>query len=163
VPEGPVIVADTGPVVALAVAEAFPFLRALYGRVVMPTAVWKELQAGAPRPGADLLVANPWVEVLEPSSVPDPLLVESLDAGEASAIQLALQLDAAVLLDEHRGRRLASGVYGLSVIGTLGILARARRAQLVPALTPLLERLVAAGIHLDKALVDAVLRSAGER
>ena len=104
------------------------------------------------------------MEVRVPSTRPDPLLCEELDIGEAEAITLAVELGRiCVLLDEHRGRRIAARVYGLEVRGTLGVLTDARRRGLLPALRPTLERLVQGGIFLSPKLIDDALRTVGER
>jgi predicted nucleic acid-binding protein len=157
------VVADTGPLITLSVAEALPALRGLYARVVITRAVADELAAAPGRPGADLLERHPWIEVVPDEGPMDPALAKSLDAGEASSILLALRLGAdLVLLDERRGRRFATRAYGLSVIGSVGVLVRARKAGLVGPLKPVFARLLAAGIHVGPALVEGALAEVGE-
>lgn len=86
-----------------------------------------------------------------------------LDPGEAETITLALQLKAdLVLLDEQAGRRAAEH-FGLTVMGVVGLLVRAKRLNLVPALRPLLETLQQqAGFYLSQPLVAHALQLAGE-
>jgi predicted nucleic acid-binding protein len=51
----------------------------------------------------------------------------------------------------------------IPVIGTLGIILRARRANLIPAASPLLKALIAQGFRLDVNMVrDVLLQSVGE-
>jgi hypothetical protein len=47
--------------------------------------------------------------------------------------------------------------------GTLGILLQAKERNLVPAVKPLAEQLLAFGFHADKELIGRVLQSAGEK
>lgn len=59
-----------------------------------------------------------------------------LDAGEAEAIALALEHPgSAVLLVEQRGRAYAVTL-GVPVVGTFGVLIRAKREGLIPAVHP---------------------------
>lgn len=51
---------------------------------------------------------------------------------------------------------------GIAYTGTLGIVLACRRANVVPAARPLVEALVAEGIHLDPGLIAASLAEVGE-
>jgi predicted nucleic acid-binding protein len=56
-----------------------------------------------------------------------PLLLNSLDLGEAAVIQLAINENIqTVCIDEAAGRRVAR-LSGLSLTGTIGILLRAKK------------------------------------
>lgn len=125
-----IVVSDTSPLNYLILTGYVHLLEALYGRVVIPRAVWDELhKPGAPALLRQWIEALPaWVEVREASG-PDASL--NLDPGELEAITLALELQAdLVLLDERRGRREAAG-RGLTVTGTLGVLDAAARRGLI--------------------------------
>jgi predicted nucleic acid-binding protein len=64
-------------------------------------------------------------------------------------------------LDDLQARRLAETL-GLMVVGTLGILLRAKQASLIPAVHPLVDAVVAQGFRLDPDLYQDVLRLASE-
>jgi predicted nucleic acid-binding protein len=85
-----------------------------------------------------------------------------LDEGEAAVIQLALdQGIRRVCIDERAGRRMASAV-GLQVVGTLGLLLRAKQLGHLPALRPVVQRLTSAGAWYDQELLTRVFHAAGE-
>jgi len=160
-----VIIADSSPLIALAVADSLELLPRLYSRIVLPPAVWHEVTiAGKGMPGADIVQQQAqWLNVVEPAAstvVPLSILV---DKGEAEAIALAQQLtDATLLLDDAQARRLAQRL-DLPRIGTLGIMRKAKRAGLIDQVAPLIERLQQHGIYVGAKLVDAILRDVGER
>jgi uncharacterized protein len=82
--------------------------------------------------------------------------------GETAAILLAEELAAdALLIDERRGRAVAK-TRGIAVIGTLGIIAGARRKHLIPEAAPIVEKLRGDGFWLADSVVSDFLRSIGE-
>ena len=103
-----------------------------------------------------------WLRVEEPSNI---ALVEALkvmvDDGEAEAIALAVERQWRIVLDDLKARDLAQRM-GLRIIGTVGLLVRAKRAGLVPWISPLLNDLTKNGFHLSEDLKREALRLAGE-
>lgn len=84
-----------------------------------------------------------------------------VDEGEAAAIALAAELGWHVVLDDRKARRIARQM-GLKVIGTIGVLVKAKQAGIIPTIMPLLEALGTAGFHLSAPLKSEALRLAGE-
>jgi len=85
-----------------------------------------------------------------------------LDEGEAAAIALAMELgDVFVILDDKKARRVARQI-GLNVIGTVGVLLRAKRQGIVPTIQPVLVALRQAGFRMTGELYAEALRLAGE-
>ena len=158
------VVADSGPLIALAGVDCLAVLRGLFARVVMPTVVRDEIMAPPPgRPGAAAILTADWLEVLSPPLPPDPFVREALDYGEAAVIALARSLgNATVLIDEKRGRRVAATAYRLEVIGTAGVLVRAKASGLVPSVSAILRRIRENGYFLSDKLVRETLARAGE-
>ena len=103
-----------------------------------------------------------WIKVQAPSN---QMLVNVLklvvDEGEAEAIALALEKGWRLIADDRKARICAKRL-GVKVIGTAGILVRAKRAGVVPSVKPLLEALRQTGFHLSSELVAEVLRLVGE-
>ncbi|MEH2384677.1 MAG: DUF3368 domain-containing protein [Nostoc sp.] len=97
---------------------------------------------------------------------PEVLILELLsilvDRGEAEVIALAQSTpDSTVLLDDAQARRVAERL-GISRIGTLGILRKAKKAGLIVELKVYIEQLRTNGIYIRPSLIDAVLRDVGE-
>jgi hypothetical protein len=90
-------------------------------------------------------------------------LRQDLDAGEAEAIALALEVEAELLsMDERLGRESAHH-FGLHYIGLIGVLIEAKHKGLISAVKPYLDALRdRAGFRLATALDERVLRDQGE-
>jgi predicted nucleic acid-binding protein len=87
----------------------------------------------------------------------------ALDLGEAAVIELALDRRIEwVCIDDWKGRRTALAL-GLQVTGTLGLLGRAKRDGLIPAVRPWVEKLTRAGAWYDPELVRRFLVALDEK
>lgn len=156
--DGPVV-SNTTPLISLLGIGQLDLLPQLYGSIRIPKAVLYEYSAGA-GPEHPVLEAVPWIVVHD--VVVEPELRQALDDGEAEAITLAIELRArAVILDELRGRRVAQQ-RGLPLIGSLGVLLRAKNMSLMPAIAPLIDAMIAQGRRISPALRARALAAAGE-
>ena len=161
-----VVIADTGPLIALARVEELDLLRRLYRRVVVPPAVHTELAIDSNRPGAKVLAgvfAAGWADL---AAVTDASVRWELDQllgpGEAEAIALAEQEDTRFLLiDDARGRRTARS-RGIPVVGVAGVLLAAKSRRELSAVGPVLDRLSSVGYRLSPRLVTGTLLRAHE-
>lgn len=112
---------------------------------------------------AEIGIEVSWLRV---TAVNNPAVVAALrtqiDTGEAEAIALAIELgDVVVILDDKKARRVASQI-GLRVIGTVGMLLRAKRLGVIASVLPLLQALDEADFRIADALRQNALRLAGE-
>lgn len=157
----PPVVSNTSPLINLAGIGQLAILPQLYGNIWIPELVLAEYQAKRSAGDPDLL-SLPWLTV-QPVAV-DPALraLRSLGAGEAAVIALAQTHQAQlVILDDKRARQVAHQ-RGLPVAGTLGVLLAVKRLNLLPAIQPLIDDMVAQGRRISPALRDHILREAGE-
>ena len=160
-----IVVSDTSPITNLALIGQLTLLSQLYSIIVIPQAVAEEIAAVIPRltNTPDILHFN-WIHIRQ---VTDETLVASLqlelDAGEAQAIALAIELKAELLLlDERRARAVASRL-DLKFVGLLGSLIEAKHQGLLPAVKPLLDDLITkAGFWISHELYNRVLQATGE-
>jgi hypothetical protein len=159
-----VVVSDTSPLRALAHVGQLELLPHFFDRVLVPPAVVAELASPVGRlPPLDLRDIG-FARIQAPREGPQLReLLERLDAGEAEALALALEIRAdRVLIDEAAGRSVASEL-GLTVIGALGVLLLGKQDGLVPAIGPLLDRLESEiKFFISPALRADVLQRAGE-
>ncbi|MCF8005639.1 MAG: DUF3368 domain-containing protein [Chromatiaceae bacterium] len=163
-----IVVADAGPLIALARVDQLSLLATLYGAVVIPERVLSELCLDSHRPGARLLSDALTRGVLRTHPLPPDSEADLarlscvLDAGESAAILLAQALACRFLLiDERRGRAMARR-QGIPVVGVAGVLLAAKRRGLLETVKPVLLALSRQGYRLSDALVAEILRLAGE-
>ena len=159
----PVIVADSSPLIALAIIDQLDLLLHFYQRILLPPAVWDEITVqGRGLPGAQAVSQLAWLEIRAPDiAFVQPLSI-LVDRGEAEAIALAQQIpDSTLLLDDAQARRVAER-FGIRRIGTLGILRRAKNVGLIQELRTYIQVLQINGIFMRQNLIDAVLRDVGE-
>lgn len=85
-----------------------------------------------------------------------------MDEGEAETIALAMELnDVIFILDDKKARRVAKQI-GLKVIGTVGMLLRAKRQGLISEVKPFLTALLNADFRISDRIMQEALRLSGE-
>ena len=153
-----VVVSDTSPFSYLIQIDCEDLLPALYGRVLIPRAVFEEMSnPGTPASVRTWLTHIPeWLLIRDARPISDPNL-EQVDLGERQAIQLALDEHAdALIIDDRAGARLAAR-FGLEVTGTLGVLLEAANRGLVDLETAL-QKLQATAFRYTPKLFEDVRR-----
>ena len=156
-------VANTSPLILLAKVNLLTLLSELYREAFIPPAVVAELQAkpDAMSPELDRFIRSARVQAPKNLTQVQVLSV-SLGMGEAEAIALAIEIpDAILIMDDAEGRRVAQSL-GLRVTGLLGVLIEAKVRRVIPAVSPLLDQLVAKGLWLSEEMRKSVLDAVGE-
>lgn len=155
------LVTNTTPLIALTAATgSLDVLNFLFARVVVPLEVADEVRVGGKSAfGLDVFENASWLDVQEQAVVLPPLLRNSLDLGEASVIQTAINLALPlVCIDELVGRRVAR-LCGLDLTGSVGVLLKAKQLGYAVSIPESLERMRAHGIWIS----DKVVRFATTR
>lgn len=138
-----IVVADTGPLLALAKADALALLSNLYQQVITgPTVYTEAVMAGLALNASDaarlekayqqgrLLVRTPSPSI----QLPQPAF---LHAGEAESILLAIELQAEwLLIDDQAARRIAQQNFAATgtttgLKGTLGVIVTAVQTETI--------------------------------
>ncbi len=159
------VVSNASPLINLARIGKLTLLCDLYGELIVPEAVWLEVVVeGAGQPGADEVESATWIKT---QAATNRQLVnalrQDLDAGEAEAIALTLEIGAELLLmDEHLGRETARHL-GLRYVGLIGALVEAKHRGLIRAVKTHLDALRdIAGFRVVEALYVRVLQDERE-
>ena len=127
-----IIISDTSPLCYLILIDCIEVLPILYKTVIIPQAVYQELQAEAtPKTVKEWIQNYPdWLIIRNITNSSDSEL-DQLDRGEREAIILAEEIKANLLIVDDKAARTMATQRGLKIIGLLGILIGAARNNLI--------------------------------
>jgi predicted nucleic acid-binding protein len=163
-PETARIAINTGPLIALVAAVGdLTVLRSLYTEVLVPYEVCQEILVGGSTGFAVAeFEAAIWLQKQQAPLNISPILLNSLDRGEAAVIQLAIDENIpTVCIDEAAGRRIAR-LSGLALTGSIGILLRAKRSGYPFSMQQAISQMLVRGIRLSPTVINFALEQAGE-
>lgn len=145
-------VTDSTCLIGLERIQRLDILPQVFSPVIIPPAV--QIEVG---------ISASWITIQAPQSIMTVAALKTqLDDGEAEAIALALEMDDVfIILDDLSARRVAKQL-NLKVIGTVGMLLRAKQQNVIDEIKPLLAALNAADFRISEAIVQNALRLAGE-
>ena len=155
------IVADSSALIALAVCDGLDILQRVYDEVRVPKAVYNEV-ALQEKPQAAVLAGFLLGKVIEVDISDWVLTAGGLGQGEIEAMSLYKQISAdALLVDDHRARLIAEHNH-IHCIGALGILLLAKRNGQIEKIEPFVQKLRLSPMRYGDALLNKVLKLAGE-
>jgi hypothetical protein len=156
-----IVAADAGPLIALARVDCVRLLPAPFARVLTAPAVLAEVAAGTGCP--EVIQIEAAVEAGAIAVQPPPRGSPSwgLGPGETDVLRLALKQGCGSLLDDRGARRIAAAL-GIPVIGVLGTLVLLKRAGRIDLVRPLAERLTDSGYYLARTVIADACRLVGE-
>jgi len=154
---------NASPLILLGKINRLELLGALPPSLSIPRAVSLEILAGPDSDPAKIWTQNQGIPSIVPDSdIPPEIQAWDLGAGETAVISLGvLRRNSICILDDLAARNCAE-VFQIPVIGTLGILLKAKSAGLIPELKPEMDRLVAVGSMLSGRIIQEALCLAGE-
>jgi uncharacterized protein len=145
------VVSDSTCLIGLERVGELEILPALFDSVMIPPEVGREFGGN--------------FEWLKVENLTGNLLAAALqmvvDAGEAEAIALASEKNCLLISDDKQARAAAKRL-GVAVIGTVGVLIRAKKNRIVAEIKPILDNLEANDFFISRALREEALKIAGE-
>jgi predicted nucleic acid-binding protein len=124
-------------------------LKELYGKVFITEKVSKEFGKTVPD----------WIEVRKVSDNKYLKLMKNfVDLGEASTIALAVETDdIVIILDDFKARKLAQKL-NLKITGTIGVLIKARKRNIITSTQEVLNKLRNEGFRISDEIEKEFLK-----
>ena len=157
-------IVNASPLILLGKIGRLEILEELAPALAIPAAVASEVLAGPADDPAGIWCGGERgaAFIVPDASVPPEILAWDLGAGETAVLAAALQEQDPICILDDRAARNCADVFRLPLLGTLGILIRAKAAGLVPCLRPEIDRLLDAGSLLSPEIVRKALVLASE-
>ncbi len=154
-----ILIADSSALIALSIVDKLDILEKLFGEVYIPRAVYVEVSQENKNKSQELsLYCRD--RVLDISSEINFNI--SLGLGESEAVMLYKEKNADFLLcDDKKAKKFAQN-FDIKVIGSLGVLLKAKEAELITKISPLIQTLKLSQIFIDDKTYEIVLNMAGE-
>lgn len=144
---------DAGPLISFHQTDTLWLPEALFEHVVVPGAVAAEVKRSVGS-GPD------WFEIRSPRI--RLFLPDQLGSGEREAIGLAMEIGSDFVVLDDLPARNAALAHCLPVVGTLGLLVRAKQQGIISHVRPLMLEMIAAGNYASVRLQALILEQAGE-
>ena len=147
---------NASPIIFLTKIEMLKYLPDLFEEIIIPAGVFNEVIAHDDE-------ASHWIKshgkqylsVLD--SIPSDIYAWDLGRGETEVIASALNLkDCAVGLDDQVARNCALS-YRLKIIGTIGLILRAQKLEVIKDGEPYLNKLIESGYRISDNLLQHAL------
>ena len=155
-------VVNASPIIVLAKVDRLHLLNSLCREVLVPEAVIAEVLAGPPSDPACQTLQRGWALTVAPQTIPLGLLEWGLGTGETAVLAVALERRPATAVLDDAAARTCAKALGIEVIGTLGVVLRAKKKAIIPSAAEVLKALRTAGLHLDEEVARSALEGVGE-
>ncbi len=160
------VVADAGPLIALAVGGVLTKAIDMLGGIAVPEAVLQECIGDVSAPGAQLIseaAKRPGVELIPSSALADfdSAFAHGLGSGEIAVLAYARQHNLLALIDERRARRVAQRLQ-IAVIGSGAVLVQLKLRGRIGSVKPALELWLQHGYFISPAVERDIVLQAGE-
>lgn len=162
-----IVISDTTPILSLLKAGCMGLLEKLYGNVLIPKAVYRELTENPSySEEAELIKTAEFFSVAAVENMKSVNVLRSvtgLDAGESEALIMYDERKADLLLmDEHKGRSVAKQL-NVKFIGTAGVLMLAydRGCISQAEVKACLDSMITSHIRLDRKICNVVMAHIG--
>lgn len=159
------VVVNTTPLIALSHVEQLGILKKLYGKIIIPEAVYKELSVKTDsicKKAVDCSLD--WIRVDKiRNQMAKTMYKTQLHDGEVEVMILAKEIAADVVIIDDANAKKHAKYLQLPVTGTLGVLIKAKKNGYIAELKPILLQMVEKGIYLSQELIVLCLEQVGER
>lgn len=156
---------NASPLILLGKIDRLGLIPDINPHFAIPQQVVQEINSG---PDGDRAIQ--WLtrkdiqtQVLDVFPIQEEIRLWDLGKGESAVLQACLHPSEprVAVLDDLAARKCAQ-VYQISVLGTIGILIKAKKTKLLGSIRPEIEKLVEVGSNLSAKLIESALQLANE-
>jgi len=156
-------IVNASPLILLGKIDHVVLLRELSDKLIVPDRVVREVGA---RPAGERVISEvasfPGVQFEAEIATSAELAAWNLGPGETQVLALAgASPGSRAVLDDLEARRCAQSL-GLSMIGTLGVVLRAKQRGVIDKARPVIEHLRRVGLYASDSLIKRALAHLGE-
>lgn len=158
------VVVNTTPLIALSHVDQLDVLKRLYGEIIIPEAVYRELSIKTEsicKKAVDNSLE--WIRIKSiHNEMAKAMYKTQLHDGEVEVMILSKEIAADVVIIDDANAKKHAKYLGLPVTGTLGVLTKAKREGYINELKPIFSQMVEKGIYISQSLIESCLKQVGE-
>lgn len=158
------VIVNSTPLIALCHAGMLGVLKEVYGRIIIPQAVYDEVTAKPDSACIQIKNNTDWIQVETITDVSDRKMYKAkLHAGEVDVMILAQSEPKAdlVVIDDNAAKKTAKYL-GLTVTGTIGVLLKAKKMGAISSVKEAISKLQGNGFYISDTILEMALKNAGE-
>jgi predicted nucleic acid-binding protein len=156
-------IVNASPLVFLAREDLLEMLPQGGFDVVVPEAVIDEIRAhGLADPTVVAIGRASWLATAPAISIPPEVAAWDLGPGESAVLAHAMAEPGAIVVIDDRDARRCARSLKIPLIGTLGLVLRAKKEGWIPEARPVVERLRESGMYLSDQVIKESLALVGE-
>lgn len=159
------VVVNSTPLIALYRIGKLDLLKEIYGRVIIPYAVYEEvILESSTKESNDFIQESGFIDIMKiKNEEAKRLFVTSLHKGEVEVMILAKEIESDLcIIDDLLARRYAK-YYDLNITGTIGVVLKAKEQGIISRVKPIMDELIDSGIYIDSKLYNKVLEISEEQ
>ena len=158
------VIVNTTPLIALCHVGQLDILKKIYGEILIPQAVYRELSekkdSVCKKQVDDSLN---WIHVENiKDQMAKSMFKTQLHDGEVEVMILAKEKNADLVIIDDANAKKHAKYLKLSVTGTLGVLIRAKKQGYISELKPIIQEMVEKNIFISEKLMKLCLEQVGE-
>ncbi|MCL2187584.1 MAG: DUF3368 domain-containing protein [Defluviitaleaceae bacterium] len=158
------VIVNSTPIISLCHIGKLDLLKELYGKVLIPEAVYREINAKHDSVAkATLDNSLDWIRICKIQNEMARFFFKSqLHDGEVEVMILGKEEEATLLIIDDKNAKNHAKYLKFNVTGTLGVLLKAKKVGHINAIKPLLDKMVSEGIYIDAKVQAYCLKEGDE-
>ena len=158
------VIVNTTPLIALCHVGQLELLKKIYGQIMIPQAVYRELsekKESICKKQVDNAFGWIHVEKIE-NQMAKSMFKTQLHDGEVEVMILAKEKNADIVIIDDANAKKHAKYLKLPVTGTLGVLIKAKRQGYISELKPIIQELIDKNIYISEKVMKICLEQVNE-